>query len=70
MAVPALENLVLFVTLPCPDDVFARAKEASLEVGTDEWSAIGRGICALHGEVESKSAVCGRFLLSYHAGVG
>jgi hypothetical protein len=69
VAVPALENLVLLVALPCPDDVFAVAIETTLEAGTDEGSAIGGGFGAWHGEVESESAVCDRFLSSYHARV-
>ena len=43
MAVPALENLVLFVALAGPDDVGTRAVEAALQVGADEGAAVGCG---------------------------
>ena len=32
---------MLFVAPACPDDVFARAVEAVLEIGADEGSAVG-----------------------------
>ena len=60
---------MLLVAPACPDDAFAVSIEATLEAGTDEGSAIGCDFGALHGEVESESAVCGRFLSSYHARV-
>ena len=41
MAVPALENLVLFVALACPDDISARAVKAPFEGGAGEWAAVG-----------------------------
>ena len=42
MAVPTLENLVLFVALPGFGDMCAIAVDAALEIAADEWTRAGR----------------------------
>jgi hypothetical protein len=44
MAEPALENLMLFVTLPSSRDVSAVAIDAMLKISADQGSLVVRGV--------------------------
>ena len=44
MAVPSLQNLVLFIALPCFGDVRAVAVDAAVEITADDRTFVGRAI--------------------------